>query len=114
MSSPASAPESDRLKKLRQQQEELLKKIRAEESRLKDQTRKDETRRKIIVGAIALAHRDRNPQFARLLDEALDRFVEADKDRELLGLSVKTAPPSQTSDTQTSESVIALPSESPS
>lgn len=114
MSSSASAPESDRLKKLRQQQEELLRKIRAEESRLKDQSRKDDTRRKIIVGAIALAHRERNPQFGKLLDEALDLFVEADKDRELLGLSVKIAPLSQTPDTQTSESVIALPSESPS
>lgn len=114
MPSSAAAPESDRLKKLRQQQEDLLKKIRAEESRLKDQTRKDDTRRKIIVGAIALANRERNPQFARLLDEALDLFVESDKDRELLGLSVKIAPPSQTPETRIAESVIALPSESSS
>ena len=97
MSSPAPAStESDRLKKLKQQQEALLKKIRLEESRLKDQARKDETRRKIIVGAIALAHAERNLQFRESLYEALHLFVDLDKDRELIGLPPKsTTPPPQ-------------------
>ena len=86
MSSPAT-PESDRLKKLRQQQEELAQKIRLEESRLKEQARKDDTRRKIIAGAVALDLAENHPQFRALLYEALDLTVTAERDRDLLGLA---------------------------
>ena len=88
MPSPASAaPDSDRLKKLRQQQEELAQKIRLEESRLKEQARKDDTRRKIIAGAVALDLAENHPQFRALLYEALDLAVTAERDRDLLGLA---------------------------
>ena len=86
MSSPA-APESDRLKKLRQQQEELAQKIRLEESRLKEQARKDETRRKILAGAVALDLAGNHPQFRALLYEALELAVTAERDRVLMGLA---------------------------
>ena len=86
MSSPAT-PESDRLKKLRQQQEELAQKIRLEESRLKEQARKDETRRKILAGAVALDLAGNHPQFRALLYEALELAVTAERDRVLMGLA---------------------------
>ena len=88
MPSPASAaPDSDRLKKLKQQQEELAQKIRLEESRLKEQARKDDTRRKIIAGAVALDLAEQNPQFRALLYEAMNQAVTAERDRDLLGLA---------------------------
>lgn len=90
MPSPASAaPESDRLKKLRQQQEELAQKIRLEESRLKEQARKDETRRKILAGAVAFELAGNHPQFRALLYEALDRSIKSERDRTLMGLDLK-------------------------
>ncbi|NMQ21315.1 hypothetical protein E4P82_20195, partial [Candidatus Competibacter phosphatis] len=95
MSSPAT-PDSDRLKKLRQQQEELAQKIRLEESRLKEQARKDDTRRKIIVGAVALDLANNHSQFRALLYEAMNQAVTAERDRDLLGLagaSSVTPPP---------------------
>ena len=93
MPSPASAaPESDRLKKLRQQQEELAQKIRLEESRLKEQARKDDTRRKILAGAVALDLAENNPQFRALLYQAFDRSLESERDRALFGLVAPSAP----------------------
>ncbi len=86
MSSPDTL-ESDRLKRLRQQQDELAHKIRLEESRLKEQARKDETRRKILAGAVALDLAGNHPQFRALLYEALDLAVTAERDRALLGLA---------------------------
>ena len=86
MPSPAT-PESDRLKKLRQQQEELAQKIRLEESRLKEQARKDDTRRKIIAGAVALDLANNHSQFRALLYEAMNQAVTTERDRDLLGLA---------------------------
>lgn len=86
-SPPSATPDSDRLKKLRQQQEELAQKIRLEESRLKEQARKDDTRRKIIAGAVALDLAEQNPQFRALLYEAMNQAVTAERDRDLLGLA---------------------------
>ena len=92
MPSPAT-PESDRLKKLRQQQEELAQKIRLEESRLKEQARKDETRRKILAGAVALDLAGSHPQFRALLYEALELAVTAERDRMLMGLVPQASGP---------------------
>lgn len=90
-SPPAATPESDRLKKLRQQQEELAQKIRLEESRLKEQARKDDTRRKILAGAVALDLAGNNPQFRALLYQAFDQSIENERDRALLGLAGPSA-----------------------
>lgn len=86
-SPPAATPDSDRLKKLKQQQEELAQKIRLEESRLKEQARKDDTRRKILAGAVALDLAGNNPQFRALLYQAFDLAVTSERDRALLGLA---------------------------
>lgn len=87
-STASTAPDSDRLKKLKQQQEELAQKIRREESRLKEQARKDDTRRKILAWAVALDLAHKNPQFKALLDQALDQAIENERDRGLVGLDI--------------------------
>ena len=83
-----------RLEQLAQKKAALDAQIHREKSRLKTQARKDETRRKILTGAIALAHADRDPDFHRLLYGLLDRFIEPDRDRALLGLALKPPAPS--------------------
>ena len=82
-------PSSDRLEKLRQQQEKLKRKIALEQSRLRDQERKRDTRRKIIAGALVLKHAEIHPAFRETLHELLDKFVERDEDRALFELPPK-------------------------
>lgn len=79
---------TDKLEKLKQQQEELARKIRREKQRIAAQDRKDDTRRKIIAGALALNHREKNPSsdFARKLDALLDEYVTKPAERALFGL----------------------------
>ncbi len=78
--------QSDRLKKLQQQQEKLQKQISREKAKLRGDERKNDTRRKIVAGAIALAHCERDENFRHLFRELLNRFVEREGDRLLLGL----------------------------
>jgi len=83
---------SPRLEKLEAQKQKLLKQISREKAKLRGQERKDDTRRKIVAGAIALAHCERDENFNELFRNLLARFVERESDRALLGL-----PPSQKS-----------------
>jgi hypothetical protein len=80
---------SDRLAKLHQQQEKLKKQIALEKARLRGQERKDDTRRKIVAGAIALAHCERDENFRDRFFSLLSRFVDRDSDRALLDLPPK-------------------------
>ena len=79
---------SEKLTKLKQQQEQLARKIRLEQQRLATRDRKDDTRRKIIAGALALNHREKNPDsdFARKLNALLDEYVTKPHERALFGL----------------------------
>ena len=81
-------PKSERLHKLEQRQEKLKRDIAKERNRLAQKQRRDDTRRKIIAGALALTHRDENPdtEFAAILDRLLNRYVERDSDRALFDL----------------------------
>lgn len=83
----SDAEKPDRLTRLQQQREALDQKIRAEQKKLKEQERRDETRRKIVAGAIALAHMDKDEHFRALFSELLEHFVERPQDRALLGLT---------------------------
>ena len=58
---------TDRLARLRQQKAAVDAQIAREKNRQKIQGRKDDTRRKILTGAIALAHAKRDAEFHRLL-----------------------------------------------
>ncbi len=56
------------------------------QARLRSKDRKQENRRKIIVGAVVLAHAEHDPQFADLLDTILKNRTTRETDREFLGL----------------------------
>lgn len=77
---------ADKLSRLEQQKAELERKIRAENKRIKDQQRKDDTRRKVVAGAVAIAHAERDPAFKGQLDELIARFVTRPQDRALFSL----------------------------
>ena len=80
---------STRLEKLEAQKQKLLKQIALEKNRLRGQERKDDTRRKIVAGAIALAHCERDEMFKEHFFDLLSRFVDREQDRTLLGLAPK-------------------------
>ena len=82
-------PKSERLRKLEQRQEKLKRDIAKERSRLAQKQRRDDTRRKIIAGALALEHRDKNQDtaFAQIMDRLLDKHVKGDTERALFDLA---------------------------
>lgn len=82
-----STPQS-RLEKLRQQKAQIDAKIRGIEARQQQQTRKNETRKKIIAGALALHHLEKNPEdsFSKKLNSLLNEYVTKPYERSLFGL----------------------------
>lgn len=79
-----------RLDKLYQQRAQLAARIRQLEAREKTRSRKDDARRKIIAGALALEHAERDEEFGRTLNRLIGRFVTRPQDRALFGLAPRT------------------------
>jgi hypothetical protein len=75
----------DRLKTLREKREQLDAQLRALEARNKQAERKAVTRRKVIAGALALEHYEKNPdsEFHRIIFRLLDEYVVRPHDRAL-------------------------------
>jgi hypothetical protein len=76
---------ADRLQTLRQKREQLDAQLRALEARNKQAGRKADTRRKVIAGALALEHYQKNPdsEFHRIIFRLLDEYVVRPHDRAL-------------------------------
>ena len=87
---------ADRLKTLREKREQLDAQLRALESRNKHAERKADTRRKVIAGALALEHYDKNPdsEFHRILFRLLDEYVVRPHDRALFPELIEADPAS--------------------
>ena len=70
---------TDKMAALKQRQAEIAAQLKLLENREKEQARKDDARRKIIAGALALEHYEKNPQseFGRQLFKLLDEYVPA-------------------------------------
>ena len=87
---------ADRLKTLRDKREQLDAQLRALEARNKQAERKADTRRKVIAGALALEHYEKNPdfEFHRILFRLLDEYVVRPHDRALFPELVETDPES--------------------
>lgn len=105
---------SERLRKLQQKRARLQRQIALEETRIKSQERKTDTRRKIIAGAIVLAHADIREAFRDILYELLQKFVEP-KDKYLF-LTARALQQSQDTtstdqDTATTQTVQDTPPE---
>ena len=79
---------TDKLAKLKAQQDKIRARIQREKARISAQERKQDTRRKIIAGALALAHAQQHPEsdFARQLNVLIGQHVTKDQDRALFGL----------------------------
>lgn len=86
----------DRLEKLKEQRSQLDARIRDMEARVRQQERKDDTRRKVLAGALALEHAEKDSDFGRILRELLARGLTRPRDRELFGLGpMPDHPPAQ-------------------
>src|SRR3954451_25002691 len=76
---------TDRLELLRQKRDQIDAQLKALEARNKQAERKADTRRKVIAGALALEHfeKNRDSEFARTLFRLLDEYVVRPHDRAL-------------------------------
>jgi hypothetical protein len=76
---------ADRLEALRRKREQLDAQLKALEARKSAAERKADTRRKIIFGALAREHYDKNPdsEFHRIMFQLLDEYVVRPHDRAL-------------------------------
>src|SRR5215469_15967927 len=76
---------ADRLQTLREKREQLDAQLRALEARNKQAERKADTRRKVIAGALALEHyeKNRDSEFHRIIFRLLDEYVVRPHDRAL-------------------------------
>jgi hypothetical protein len=85
---------ADRLKTLRQKREQLDAQLRGLEARNKQAERKADTRRKVIAGALALEHyeKNRDSEFHRILFRLLDEYVVRPHDRALFPELGEAAP----------------------
>ena len=74
----------ERLKTLEQRLAKVQRELRLERAREKDQARRDDARRKIIAGALALEHLEKNPgsEFGKVLFRLLDEYARPE-DRQL-------------------------------
>lgn len=94
------AAPAERLETLQQRLAKVQREIRLARAREKDQARRDDARRKIIAGALALEHYEKNPgsEFGRIMFRLLDEYVRPD-DRALFAfLPGRDAPPSPAAD----------------
>jgi hypothetical protein len=87
---------SERLSTLQQRLAKVQRDIRLEKTREKDQARKDDARRKIIAGALALEHFEKNPgsEFGKIMFRLIDEYARAD-DRHLFAFLPVREMPSQ-------------------
>lgn len=81
----ARRPSADKLEALKKKRAELDAQIQAVSARQREVERKADTRRKILAGALALEHAEKNPdsEFARKLFRLLDEYVTRPHERAL-------------------------------
>lgn len=83
-----------RIDKLLAKKSQIDAQLQAARARDRQQKRKDDTRRKIISGALALEHAERNPdsEFSRTMLRLIQEGTKSDKDRALFDLDPLTPP----------------------
>lgn len=81
-------PPEERLQDLETKRAQITARIDRERARLRTEERKRDTRRKIIAGAIALEHAQKDPAFAQELQGLLSRYVKP-QDKALFDLAPK-------------------------
>lgn len=108
---------TDKIETLRRKRAELDAQLKAAEARANETARKADTRRKVIAGALAVEHMEKNPnsEFANVLGRLLNEYVVRPADRALFPslppVAASSAPqspaplPEETAYTQVEESV---------
>lgn len=76
----------ERISKLEAQRSQLAARIAKERAKVSAADRKKDTRRKIIAGALALEHAEKNEGFGGTLQRLLNEYVTKPAERELFGL----------------------------
>jgi len=86
--------DDDTLKTLEQRLEKVQRQLRQARAAQKDQTRRDDARRKIIAGALALEHFEKNPgsEFGTIMFRLIDEYARADDRRLFEFLPVREDP----------------------
>lgn len=77
-------PDAEALEALRQKKAALERRIAKINAGMRRRERAEDTRRKIVVGAVALAHAEHDPAFAEALRSALVKGVTREADKALL------------------------------
>lgn len=86
---------SDRLTRLREKKAQIDAQLKQLEAREREQERRNDTRRKIIVGALALEHAEKDEAFGAELYRLIARYVDRPQDRALFGLAPKEGEPQE-------------------
>lgn len=90
----ARVKQADRLVSVQEKIRQLQAQEAAMLARQKEQARKDDTRRKVIAGALAIEHFEKNPdsEFARVMLRLLNDYVTRPSDRALFPSLPETVP----------------------
>ena len=85
MSVTRKTPE-EKLAALQQQKAQIDARIKAEAAKVRTAERKKDTRRKVIAGALALEHAQRDPAFRATLNKLIGENVPRPEDRALFDM----------------------------
>jgi hypothetical protein len=83
-------PRLSRLEQLLRKAEQIQARIELEKTRQRARDRKSDNRRKILYGVAVLAAERSDLIDKKLLHDLLDQFITADRDRQFLGLDVRS------------------------
>jgi hypothetical protein len=91
---------SKKLEKLIQKQEQIANRVKQERAKQKGRERKDLTRRKVLLGALAMAMMEQDPDFRTEVEKRLEGFLTRKLDREVFSLAGGTGPSSSGVDSE--------------
>lgn len=77
---------NEKIEELQAAKAKIQARIQTEKSKLRKKQRKEDARKKIIIGAVVMAHAEHDDIFAEKLLTLLDEHTLRPADRELLGL----------------------------
>lgn len=81
---------SDRLQKLKEQQEQLNAKIKRIEQKEKEQQRKVDTRKKILIGAMVLDKMSKSEKVNAKVISELSVYLTSERDKKLFDIDSST------------------------
>ncbi len=77
----------NKLERLKERHKQISEQIKLEQNKRKSEERKKDTRRKILAGALALSHMEKDAEHKAKMERLLREGLTKSTDRELFGLS---------------------------